>query len=124
MGFFGSRNTRTYLRVHSLEPIGFRLFACRGARSENKQMNATPNETVDTSGIDISEHAKLRVQQRLGVIERAAEHVRELLASDAAEPVDVDYVKNAKAYRVGSVTIVLDSDAEVVQTVFEREVRE
>lgn len=81
-------------------------------------MNATHD--IETNSIGVSAHARLRVMQRLGVVERAAEHARDLLAK--AEPVDVDYVKNAKAYQVGDVTIVLDSDAEVVQTVFEREV--
>lgn len=83
-------------------------------------MNATPDDAVDTSGIGISHHARLRCMQRLGVVERAAEHIRDLLAT--AEPVDVDYVKNAKAYRAGSVTIVVDPAGEVVETVLRREV--
>jgi hypothetical protein len=83
-------------------------------------MNAHPDETVDINGIDISNHARLRVMQRFGVVERAAEYVRELL--DRAEPADVDYVEDAQAWRVGSITIVVDTDGEVVQTVFEREV--
>jgi len=56
---------------------------------------------------------------RLGVIERTADHVRDLLAD--AEPVDVEYVRNAQAWEVGGVTIVTDPDGEVVQTLFERE---
>ena len=56
---------------------------------------------------------------RLGVVE-AAEHIRDLLSK--AKPVDVEYVKNAQAWRVGNVTIVTDTDGEVVQTVFEKEV--
>ena len=58
--------------------------------------------------------------QRLGVVERAAEHVRDLLRR--AEPVDVPHVRNAPAYQVGAVTIVLDPAGEVVQTVFRKEV--
>jgi hypothetical protein len=85
-------------------------------------MNATPDETVDTSGIDISHHARLRAMQRLGVVERAGEYLRDLLAK--AEPVDVDYVRNARAYEVGGVTIVVDPAGEVVETVLREEVRE
>ena len=52
---------------------------------------------------------------RLGVVDRAAEHVRELLSK--AERVDVEHVTNANAWRVGDVTIVTDTRDEVVQTV-------
>ena len=83
-------------------------------------MNATPSQTVDISGIDISNHARLRAMQRLGVVDRVVEHVHELLAK--AEPVDVDHVTGGQAWRVGSVTIVTDSNATVVQTLFEKEV--
>lgn len=82
-------------------------------------MNANPRQTVDPSRVDISSHARLRVMQRFGVIDRAAEHIRELL--DRAEPADVDYVEDAQAWRVGSITIVTDHDGDVVQTLFERE---
>ena len=82
-------------------------------------MNANPDETADINGIDISNHARLRAMERFGVIDRAAEYIRELLAK--AEPVDVEYVTNAQAWEAGSITIVTDSDGEVVQTVFERE---
>jgi len=85
-------------------------------------MNATPGETVDTSGIDISEHAKLHASERLGVVTGVAEHVRGLL--DRAEPVDVDYVRNAKAYQAGGITLVVSNDGEIVQTLFEKGVRE
>lgn len=83
-------------------------------------MNAHPDENTEISGIDISNHARLRVMERFGVVERAAEYIRELLAK--AEPVDVEYVTDAQAWRVGNITIVTDTDGEVVQTVFEREV--
>jgi hypothetical protein len=59
--------------------------------------------------------------QRLGVVDSAAEHVRNLLAK--AERVDVEHVTNANAWRAGGVTIVTDSRDEVVQTVL-REVDE
>ena len=58
--------------------------------------------------------------QRLGAIERTAEYVRDLLSR--AEEVDPDYVTDARAYRVGAVTIVLDPAGEVVQTLFRKEV--
>lgn len=83
-------------------------------------MNATHDETADISSIGVSNHARLRCMQRLGVVERAAEHVRDLL--DRAEPVDVPYVRNAKAYKAGNVTLVVDPDGEVVETVLRREV--
>jgi hypothetical protein len=82
-------------------------------------MNAHPGETTDISGIDISNHARLRAMQRFGVIDRAAEYIRELLSK--AEPVDVEYVTGGQAWKAGSITIVTDSDGEVVQTLFERE---
>jgi len=81
-------------------------------------MHAHPGQTVETSGIEISNHAKLRVMARLGVVERAAEHVRELL--DRAERVDTPHVNGGAAWKVGSIYIVTDSDAEVVQTVFKK----
>jgi hypothetical protein len=52
---------------------------------------------------------------RLGVVERAAEHVRELLAK--ATPVDDPQYPNCRAYRYGAVTIVLDDTDDVVKTV-------
>jgi len=82
-------------------------------------MNATPDDAVDASGIDISHHAAIRAATRLGVV-KAREHIRRLL--DRAEPVDVPWVKNAKAYRAGDVTLVVDPDGEVVETVLQREV--
>ena len=51
---------------------------------------------------------------------KAREHIRDLLAT--AEPVDVDYVKNAKAYRAGGVVLVVSGDGETVETVLRREV--
>ena len=54
--------------------------------------------------------------QRLGVIDRAAEFVRELVAD--AEPVDHPKVTNATALQVGDIVLVLDSSSGVVQTVF------
>lgn len=53
--------------------------------------------------------------QRLGVIERAADHIRELLAK--AQPIDDDRFPACRAYRHGDVTIVVDRAGEVVQTV-------
>lgn len=82
-------------------------------------MNAHPDENTEISGIDISNHARLRAMQRFGVIERATDYIRDLLSK--AEPVDVDYVQDAQAWRVGNITIVTDHDGEVVQTLFERE---
>ena len=89
-------------------------------------MNATRNTrhtTAETSGNDIeanatriSSHAKLRVMQRLGVIEQAGVHVRELLA-DAVPVEEDDRYPNCRAYRRGNVTIVLDSTDDVVKTV-------
>lgn len=72
-----------------------------------------------TGCIEISEHAKLRTMQRLGVVERAANHLRDLL--DRAVPVDTERVEGGQAWRVGNVYIVTDGDAEVVQTVFTTE---
>jgi len=83
-------------------------------------MADTPHETVDPSSIAISNHARLRVMMRFGVIERTADYVRELLAS--AEPVDVEFVTNAQAWQAGGVTIVTDQDGEIVQTVLREEV--
>lgn len=78
-------------------------------------MTTTRGTTAETHRIDVSNHAQLRVMERLGVIERAAEYVRELLAK--AEPVDHPAVTNARAYQTGDVVIVLDNDGDVVQTV-------
>ena len=83
----------------------------------------TRRTTVETSrtddkptGVRVSNHARFRVQQRLGVIEQTAEHVRELLAD--AVPVDDDpQYPNSRAYRCGGVTIVLDDRDDVVKTV-------
>ena len=82
-------------------------------------MNATHDETVNISGIDISHHARIRAATRLGVV-KAREHIRSLL--DRAEPVDVPWVKNAKAYRAGDVTLVISADGETVETILRREV--
>lgn len=84
-------------------------------------MNATPDDAVDSSGIDISHHAAIRAATRLGVV-KAREHIRSLL--DRAEPVDVPWVKNARAYQAGSVTLVISRDGEVVETVLRREVEQ
>jgi len=54
---------------------------------------------------------------RLGVIDRAAEHVRELLAK--AKPVEDPQYPNCRAYRYGNITIVLDNTDDVVKTVVE-----
>lgn len=89
-------------------------------RCRLRPMNATRNtrhETPDPSGIDVSNHARLRAMMRLGVIDRAAEHVRELLAK--ATPVDDEQYPECRAYRYGSVTIVLDDTDDVVKTVVE-----
>ena len=53
--------------------------------------------------------------QRLGVIERAADHIRELL--EKAQPIDDERFPACRAYRCGDVTIVLDRGEKVVQTV-------
>ena len=78
-------------------------------------MNAKPTHTNEIDRIDISYHARLRAMQRLGVIERAADHIRELLAK--AQPIDDDRFPACRAYRCGDVTIVLDRGEKVVQTV-------
>jgi hypothetical protein len=82
-------------------------------------MNATPDDAVDTSGIDISHHAAIRAATRLGAV-RARDRIRSLL--DRAEPIDVPWVKNAKAYRAGGVVLVISADGETVETVLRREV--
>ena len=92
-------------------------------------MYASRTQTADPSRTDekptavrVSNHARFRVQQRLGVIEEAAAHVRELLSK--ATPVDDDErFPSSRAYRCGGVTIVLDERDDVVKTVV-REVRE
>jgi len=103
------------------------LYYSAGAR-EPGEMYDTRTQTAENSRTDekpttvqVSNHARFRVQQRLGVVERAAEHVRELLAD--AVPVDDPQYPNSRAYRCGGVTIVLDDRDDVVQTVV-REVRE
>ena len=78
-------------------------------------MHETRRNTVDPGRIDISHHAQLRCQQRLGVIEQAADHVRKLLSE--ASPVDDDRFRNCITYRAGDVTIVVDRAGDVVQTV-------
>ena len=81
-------------------------------------MNATRqarHETPDPSGIAVSNHALLRVYQRLGIIEGARERVRELLAK--ATPVDDPQHPECRAYRYGGVTIVVDDTDDVVKTV-------
>ena len=78
-------------------------------------MNATRSETVDPSGIAISHHARLRAMMRLGVVDRAAEHVRDLLAK--ATRVDDPQYPNCRAYRCGGITIVVDDTDDVVKTV-------
>ena len=82
-------------------------------------MTANPPESNEINRIGISNHAKLRAMQRLGVIDRTADHIRELL--DRAEKVDVPFVDGGAAWKVGNIYIVTDRDATVVQTVFEKE---
>ena len=96
-----------------------------GRRAELRRMHATHDTrrtTAEQSGTDIepnatriSSHAKLRAMMRLGVIESAAEHVRELLAK--ATPVEDDRFPACRAYRYGGVTIVVDDTDDVVKTV-------
>jgi hypothetical protein len=59
--------------------------------------------------------------ERLGVVDRVADHIRDLLES--AEKVDPEYVRNAPAYEAGGVTIVLSPDGQMVQTLFRRVAR-
>jgi hypothetical protein len=100
--------------------LGF--YSAAGAH-ELRYMYATRTQTAEPSRTDekptavrVSNHARFRVQQRLGVIEQAAEHVRELLAD--AVPVDDDErFPAARAYRYGNVTIVIDDTDDVVKTV-------
>ena len=83
-------------------------------------MTANPRESNEISRtVEISNHSKLRAMQRLGVVERTADHIRDLLGR--AERVDVPFVEGGAAWKVGSVYIVTDRDASVVQTVFEKE---
>ena len=92
-------------------------------------MHATGTQTVEPSrtddkptGVRVSNHARFRVRHRLGVVEDAASHVRELLAD--AVPVDDDpQYPNSRAYRCGGVTIVVDDRDDVVKTVV-KEVQE
>jgi hypothetical protein len=83
----------------------------------SRTQTADPSRTDDKpTAVRVSNHARFRVQQRLGVIEEAAAHVRELLAD--AVPVDDDErFPNCRAYRYGGVTIVLDDTDDVVKTV-------
>ena len=78
-------------------------------------MHDTRRNTVDPGRIEISNHAKLRCMERIGVIEQAGEYVRGLLAD--ASPVDDERFKNCLTYRTGDVTIVVDRAGDVVQTV-------
>jgi len=81
-----------------------------------RTQTAEPSRTGDKpTAVRVSNHARFRVQQRLGVIEEAAAHVRELLAK--AKPVDDEQYPNCRAYRYGSVTIVVDDTDDVVKTV-------
>ena len=82
----------------------------------------TQRTTAESSRIDIepsatriSSHARLRAMMRLGVIESAAEHVRQLLAE--AKPVEDERFPACRAYRRGGVTIVVDDTDDVVKTV-------
>ena len=100
-------------------------FTVAGAARNSGEMNATHDTrrtTAEPSEIDIepnatriSSHARLRAMMRLGVIESAAEHVRELLAK--ATPVEDDRFPACRAYRYGGVTIVVDDTDDVVKTV-------
>jgi hypothetical protein len=53
--------------------------------------------------------------QRLGVVESAAERVRELLTK--ANPIDSDRFPQCRAYRHDDVTIVVDEHDDVAKTV-------
>ncbi len=81
-------------------------------------MSATPND-IKTNSVRISHHARIRAATRLGVV-KAREHIRGLL--DRAEPVDVPYVTNARAYKAGGVVLVISADGETVETILRREV--
>ena len=83
---------------------------------ENRRSTAERSRTEEKpTRVRVSNHARFRVQQRLGVIE-AAEHVRELLAD--AVPVEEDErYPECRAYRCGAVTIVVDGTDDVVKTV-------
>lgn len=92
-------------------------------------MNATRHTRHETSrtdekptGVRVSNHCRLRVMQRLGIVEQAGEYVRELLA-DAVPVQDDDRFPSSRAYRCGGVTIVVDDRDDVVKTVV-KEVRE
>jgi hypothetical protein len=84
---------------------------------ENRRSTAERSRTDEKpTTVQVSNHARFRVQQRLGVVERAAEHVRELLAD--AVPVEEDErFPSSRAYRCGGVTIVVDDRDDVVKTV-------
>jgi len=56
---------------------------------------------------------------RLGVVDRTADHIRDLLTR--AEKVDVPFVEGGAAWKVGNIYIVTDRDASVVQTVLKKE---
>ena len=86
----------------------------RGTRT--RQMSTThATHATEPSRIEISNHARFRVMERLGVVERAAEHVRELLAD--AVRVEDDRFPACRAFRADDVTIVVDSSDDVVMTV-------
>ena len=86
-------------------------------------MNANRRTTTEHSRTDekptavrVSAHAKLRCMERIGVIEDAASHIRELLAD--AVPVDDDpRFPSSRAYRCAGITIVVDDTDDVVKTV-------
>ena len=83
----------------------------------SRTQTADPSRTDDKpTAVRVSNHARFRVQQRLGVIEEAAAHVRELLA-DAVPVEDDKRVPNCRASRHGAVTIVVDDTDDVVTTV-------
>ena len=68
--------------------------------------------------IDVSNHARLRAMQRLGVVDNVVERLRSLV--DRAEEVETELVTNARALAAVDLILVTDHDGEVVQTVFER----
>jgi len=89
----------------------------------------THADTADPSRTDnkpttvrVSTHARFRAQQRLGVTDHPERHVRELLA-DAVPVEEGDRFPAARAYRSGSVTIVVDDTDDVVKTVVKEAAR-
>jgi hypothetical protein len=86
------------------------MYDTRTQTAEHRRTDEKPTR------VRVSPHARLRAMQRLGVIEQAAEHVRELLAD--AVPVEEDErFPSSRAYRCGGVTIVVDDRDDVVKTV-------